>query len=282
MRRGATLLRTRRNCCRASATSRWRSPLPARRPSPRAPCTSFTRSPSRSCWWPPRSTRPRGSGRGCAPSSHRRPHGRRRRSSAGRRCRYCGPRSRARRQDLFKTAMTALAAMAVIVTARDHLRATDLYLFPIGVLTLMATIFVLWFAEQQGWEPDSARIDAGGVAMVALLFPALGGLAARGRNGFARTLMLLGRLRLRHRRRTGHRRAARRGGGSVFRRLRHRAHHTRRQPGGRRSHPRRAAASGRRATLGRRCSTPSSPPSARPIRRSSPPPASSCTTRRGW
>jgi hypothetical protein len=95
-------------------------------------------------------------------------------------------------QRLLKIAMTALAATAVIVTARDHLRATDLYLFPIGVLMLMATIFALWFAEQQTLEADGGRIDAGGVAMAMLLFPAMGGLAARGRNGYARTLMLLG------------------------------------------------------------------------------------------
>jgi hypothetical protein len=95
-------------------------------------------------------------------------------------------------QRLLKIAMTALAATAVIVTARDHLRATDLYLFPIGVLMLMVTIFALWLAEQQGLELSGARIDAGGVAMAMLLFPAMGGLAARGRNGYARTLMLLG------------------------------------------------------------------------------------------
>jgi len=95
-------------------------------------------------------------------------------------------------QRLLKIAMTALAATAVIVTARDHLRATDLYLFPIGVLILMVTIFALWFAEQQTLEPDAGRIDAGGIAMAMLLFPAMGGLAARGRNGYARTLMLLG------------------------------------------------------------------------------------------
>jgi hypothetical protein len=95
-------------------------------------------------------------------------------------------------QRLLKIAMTALAAAAVVVTARDHLRATDLYLFPIGVLMLMATIFALWFAEQQTLDPDGGRIEAGGVAMAMLLFPAMGGLAARGRNGYARTLMLLG------------------------------------------------------------------------------------------
>ena len=95
-------------------------------------------------------------------------------------------------QRLLKIAMTALAATAVMVTARDHMRATDLYLFPIGVLILMATIFAIWFAEQQTLEADSGRIYAGGIAMAMLLFPAMGGLAARGRNGYARTLMLLG------------------------------------------------------------------------------------------
>ena len=95
-------------------------------------------------------------------------------------------------QRLLKIAMTALAATAVVVTGRDHLRATDLYLFPIGVLALMVTIFLLWFAVQQGIQIDGGRIDAGGVAMAMLIFPAMGGLAARGRNGYARTLMLLG------------------------------------------------------------------------------------------
>ena len=95
-------------------------------------------------------------------------------------------------QRLLKIAMTALAAIAVIVTAREHFRATDLYLFPIGVALLIATIFLLWFADQQGWTVEAGRIDAGAVAMAVLLFPAMGALAARGRNGRARTLLLLG------------------------------------------------------------------------------------------
>ena len=95
-------------------------------------------------------------------------------------------------QRLLKIVMTSLAAVAVAVTAREHMRATDLYLFPIGALGLMATIFALWLAEQQTQTPDAGRIEAGGVAMAMLLFPAMGGLAARGRNGYARTLMVLG------------------------------------------------------------------------------------------
>jgi len=56
----------------------------------------------------------------------------------------------------------------------------------------MVTIFGPGFAEQQTLEPDAGRIDAGGIAMAMLLFPGDGRLAARGRNGYARTLMLLG------------------------------------------------------------------------------------------
>lgn len=94
-------------------------------------------------------------------------------------------------QMLLKIATTAIAALFVMATAREHLRATDLYLFPIGVLLAMATIIVLWFFVQQGLEPDTSRIAIGGVVLVVMLFPAMGGLAARGRNGYTRALMVL-------------------------------------------------------------------------------------------
>jgi len=94
-------------------------------------------------------------------------------------------------QHLLKLAATALATLVVIASGREHMRATDLYLFPIGVLLTMATILVLWVAAQQGFEPDGGRIYMGGTAMVVMLFPALGGLTARGRNGYARVLLML-------------------------------------------------------------------------------------------
>jgi len=94
-------------------------------------------------------------------------------------------------QHLLKLAATALATLVVMASEREHMRATDLYLYPIGVLLTMATILALWFAAQQGFEPEGGRIGQGGTAMVVMLFPALGGLAARGRNGYARTLMTL-------------------------------------------------------------------------------------------
>ncbi len=94
-------------------------------------------------------------------------------------------------QLLLKIATTAIAALFVMATAREHLRATDLYLFPIGVLLAMATILGLWFAVQQGIEPDTTRIHVGGLVLVVMVFPAMGGLAARGRNGYTRAMMVL-------------------------------------------------------------------------------------------
>ena len=55
-------------------------------------------------------------------------------------------------QHLLKLAATALATLVVMASAREHLRAADLYLFPIGVVLTMATILVVWFAAQQGFE----------------------------------------------------------------------------------------------------------------------------------
>ncbi|HEY1942117.1 MAG TPA: hypothetical protein VGH40_08350 [Roseiarcus sp.] len=94
-------------------------------------------------------------------------------------------------QLLLKIATTAIAALFVMATSREHLRATDLYLFPIGVLLAMATILGLWFAVQQGIEPDTTRIHVGGLVLVVMVFPAMGGLAARGRNGYTRAMMVL-------------------------------------------------------------------------------------------
>ena len=149
-------------------------------------------------------------------------------------------------QRLLKIAMTALAAAAVIVTARDHLRATDLYLFPIGVLMLMATIFALWFAEQQTLEPDSRAHRRGRNRHGDAALP------GDGRAGGARPQRLRADadaarpdLRLRHRLGPDHRGAARRHRGAVLRRLRPRTDDARRRPGGGRGDPCGAAAARR-------------------------------------
>ena len=80
--------------------------------------------------------------------------------------------------------------LALILT-RDHARATHLYVFPIGLVLTMAAMLVSWGALRQGAPVDFARIDAGAMAIAALLFPVMGGLAARARNGYARLIMVL-------------------------------------------------------------------------------------------
>ena len=74
---------------------------------------------------------------------------------------------------------------------RDHARATDLYLFPIGLLFTMAAMLSAWIALRQGAEIELERIEEGGVALNVLLFPTMAGLAARARIGYARLLMIL-------------------------------------------------------------------------------------------
>ena len=94
-------------------------------------------------------------------------------------------------QLLLKIGATALATTFVVASGREHVRATDLYLFPIGVALTMATILCVWLGARHGLAVDAGRVEVGGVAMVVMLYPALGGLAARGRNGYARALMML-------------------------------------------------------------------------------------------
>jgi len=94
-------------------------------------------------------------------------------------------------QLLLKLVGTTLATTLVVASAREHIRATDLYLFPIGVALTMATIFCVWLAGRHGSAVDAGRIEVGGVAIAVLLYPALGGLISRGRNGYARALTML-------------------------------------------------------------------------------------------
>jgi len=55
----------------------------------------------------------------------------------------------------------------------------------------MATIVARALAETMIGAPDDGRIATGAVAIAVLLFPAIGGLAARARNGLARLLLIL-------------------------------------------------------------------------------------------
>jgi hypothetical protein len=94
-------------------------------------------------------------------------------------------------EHLFKLAGTALVVIVALACSRGHMRATDLYLFPLGIILAMLAILALALAEHGGVGSYGDRIDRSGVALVIMLWPAMAGLAARGRNGLARLLMIL-------------------------------------------------------------------------------------------
>jgi hypothetical protein len=94
-------------------------------------------------------------------------------------------------QLLLKFIVLLVATMLAVAAPRENASATDLYLFSIGVMAGMATIVARAFAETLTGAPDDGRLATGGVAIAVLLFPAMGGLAARGRNGLARLLLII-------------------------------------------------------------------------------------------
>jgi hypothetical protein len=94
-------------------------------------------------------------------------------------------------QQLLRYAGLGFGLTCAFGLTREHARATDLYFFPIGVLLTMVAIMAAWIALKHGATIDPERIDQGGLLIATLLFPAMGGLAARARNGYARILMIL-------------------------------------------------------------------------------------------
>ena len=94
-------------------------------------------------------------------------------------------------QLLLKMSVLLAAALLAVAAPRENASATDLYLFPIGVVAGMATTAARALAETLTRAPDDGRLAAGAVAIAVLLFPAIGGLAARGRNGLARLLLIV-------------------------------------------------------------------------------------------
>jgi hypothetical protein len=94
-------------------------------------------------------------------------------------------------EHLFKLAGTALLVVVSLACARDHMRAAELYLFPIGIVMAMLAILAMAVADHAGADIYADKIERTGVALVILLWPAMAGLAARGRNGLARLLMIL-------------------------------------------------------------------------------------------
>jgi hypothetical protein len=94
-------------------------------------------------------------------------------------------------EHLFKLTGTSLAVIVALACLRDHMRAADLYLFPIGVILAMLAILALALANHAGMGFYGEKIERSGAALVIMLWPAMAGLAARGRNGLARLLMIL-------------------------------------------------------------------------------------------
>ncbi|HXO03508.1 MAG TPA: hypothetical protein VN900_15715 [Stellaceae bacterium] len=94
-------------------------------------------------------------------------------------------------QLLLKLAVLLVATMLAVAAPRENAAATDLYLFPIGVMAGIAAMIARALAETLTGAPDDGRLTAGAVALAVLLFPAIGGLAARGRNGLARLLLIV-------------------------------------------------------------------------------------------
>jgi hypothetical protein len=94
-------------------------------------------------------------------------------------------------EHLFKLAGTALLVVVALACSRDHMRAAELYLFPVGIIVAMLAILAMAVAGHAGIDSSADKIGRTGVALVILLWPAMAGLAARGRNGLARLLMIL-------------------------------------------------------------------------------------------
>jgi hypothetical protein len=94
-------------------------------------------------------------------------------------------------QHALKLGLLIGATLLAVAAPRENARATDLYLFPIGVVLGMATMAAVGLSHILNRTADDGGLVAGAVAIALLLFPALGGLTARGRNGYARLLLIL-------------------------------------------------------------------------------------------
>jgi len=93
-------------------------------------------------------------------------------------------------QHLLKMALWLISLFLALSTTRGHARATDVYLFPIGLVVGMAAMFAVFVADRYGAEIPHQRISDGAVVLVTTLYPAIGCLAARGRNGWGRLLLI--------------------------------------------------------------------------------------------
>ncbi|MBV9287031.1 MAG: hypothetical protein JO288_04275 [Hyphomicrobiales bacterium] len=94
-------------------------------------------------------------------------------------------------QHALKLGLLIGATLAAVSAPRGNARAMDLYLFPIGVVCAMAAMAAMGLTHVLIGSANMAGFQSGAVALAILLFPAIGGLTARGRNGYARLLLIL-------------------------------------------------------------------------------------------
>lgn len=94
-------------------------------------------------------------------------------------------------QRLIEQGVWTIGITLSLVSTQRHARATDLYLFPVGQLLLMAALTFGWIALRHGATIGFERIDEGGLALVVLLFPTMACLTARARMAYARLIMTL-------------------------------------------------------------------------------------------
>lgn len=94
-------------------------------------------------------------------------------------------------QHLFKMVLWLLSLFFIVATSRKRARATDLYLFPLGLLLGMIIVFLDFVANNYGFPVSHQRLLDLAVTLLTLLFPVMGGLSARGRNGLGRLLLIL-------------------------------------------------------------------------------------------
>ena len=101
------------------------------------------------------------------------------------------PFSIAAGQHLLKLALWLVSLFLILTTRRGHARATDVYLFPFGLVLGMLAMLSAFIADRYGAEIPRERIFDGAIVLVTTLFPVMGGLAARGRNGWGRLLLIV-------------------------------------------------------------------------------------------
>ena len=78
-------------------------------------------------------------------------------------------------QHALKIGLLILATLLAVAAPRENARATDLYLFPIGVVVGMVVMAARGLAGVTDHVSDDDGVAAGGIALAVLLFPALGG-----------------------------------------------------------------------------------------------------------